>query len=352
MSQAIKYESTTVEPEQSAAEIMRLVRAYGGIRFEMLWGDHGLRGVRFTIQTPQGQVPVRLQARVERVAEIIRQKKPYSSRMRRTEEQYRAWIEEELAYWIAWRQLRDFVEQALTGCPHGTYGELMERLEAMRDLSAPCRAFRSDRQAGAGAAGEWRVAGAGGAPAAAQSSAGTGLKMRTPHLTRHANGAIVAVELKNSSVAANRPRQTGGIFMPMFRGRRCGPGPRPKARRPVHWRVLNPRSTIGLRTRVAPVTAASGATGMSDPSPDNVVPFLAHLRPPSVREILATQDFDAHSAVDTAYELVDEISARNGGDVLLLALAIGCLCVEITKLEGERTTLQSHGPLRGRTVSE
>ena len=28
MSQAIKYESTTVEPEQSAAEIMQLVRAY------------------------------------------------------------------------------------------------------------------------------------------------------------------------------------------------------------------------------------------------------------------------------------------------------------------------------------
>ena len=91
---------------------------------------------------------------------------------------------------------------------------------------------------------------------------------------------------------------------------------------------------------------------MSDPSPDNAVPFLAHLTPPGVSAILATQDFDVHSAVDTAYELVDEISARNGGDVLLLALAIGCLCVEITKLEGERTTLQSHGPLRGRTVSE
>ena len=43
MSQAIKYESTTVEPEQSAAEIMQLVRAYGGTRFEMIWGDHGLR---------------------------------------------------------------------------------------------------------------------------------------------------------------------------------------------------------------------------------------------------------------------------------------------------------------------
>ncbi len=71
---------------------------------------------------------------------------------------------------------------------------------------------------------------------------------------------------------------------------------------------------------------------MSDPIPDNAVPFPAPA-PPSVREILATQDFDVHSAVDTAYELVHEISARDGGDVLLLALAIGCLCTEITRLE-------------------
>ena len=119
MSQAIKYESTTIEPEQSAAEIMRLVRAYGGTRFEMIWGDHGLRGVRFTIQTSQGQVPVRLGARVERVAEIIRQKRPWSRRMRRSQLEYEKWVEEELAYWIAWRQLRDFVEQALLAVETG-----------------------------------------------------------------------------------------------------------------------------------------------------------------------------------------------------------------------------------------
>ena len=88
---------------------------------------------------------------------------------------------------------------------------------------------------------------------------------------------------------------------------------------------------------------------MSDPSPDNVVPFLAHLRPPSVSAILATQDFDARSAVDTAYD-VDEISARNGGDVLVLALAIGCLCVEITRLEGERLQPQPPQGHMGRSV--
>ena len=32
------------------------------------------------------------------------------------------------------RELERMARQLLTGCPHGTYGELMERLEAMRDL--------------------------------------------------------------------------------------------------------------------------------------------------------------------------------------------------------------------------
>ena len=160
MSQAIKYESTTVEPEQSAAEIMRLVRAYGGTRFEMIWGDHGLQGVRFTIQTPQGQVSVRLEARVERVAEIIRQKKPYSSRMKRTQKQYRAWIDEELAYWIAWRQLRDFVEQALLAVETGLFdiaGAFMANVEVWDDDSdtvvtmAELVARRMSLQPGSGA---------------------------------------------------------------------------------------------------------------------------------------------------------------------------------------------------------
>ena len=32
------------------------------------------------------------------------------------------------------RELERIARRLLTGCPHGTYGELMERLEAMRDL--------------------------------------------------------------------------------------------------------------------------------------------------------------------------------------------------------------------------
>ena len=88
---------------------------------------------------------------------------------------------------------------------------------------------------------------------------------------------------------------------------------------------------------------------MSDPSPDNAVPFPAPAAP-SVSAILATQDFDARSAVDTAYELVHEISARDGGDVLLLALAIGCLCVEITKLNGGERDEGGQAPKRWERV--
>ena len=160
MSQAIKYESTTVEPEQSAAEIMRLVRAYGGTRFEMIWGDHGLQGVRFAIQTEHGEVPVRLGARVERVAEIILQKKPYSHRMRRSQLEYEKWVEEELAYWIAWRQLRDFVEQALLAVETGLFdiaGAFMANVEVWDDGSdevvtmAELVARRMSLQPGSGA---------------------------------------------------------------------------------------------------------------------------------------------------------------------------------------------------------
>ena len=76
---------------------------------------------------------------------------------------------------------------------------------------------------------------------------------------------------------------------------------------------------------------------MSDPSPDNAMPFPAPA-PPSVREILATQeaaqDFEPGELVRTALELVSGMDVRHGADILCLALAIGCLCVEVEKLKG------------------
>ena len=55
VTQAIKYERTEVEAEKSVSEIARLVRRYGGSRFETLWDETGeVRGIRFAIRAPGG----------------------------------------------------------------------------------------------------------------------------------------------------------------------------------------------------------------------------------------------------------------------------------------------------------
>lgn len=99
MSPRLKYADTTVEATKSAGQIGDLVRKYGGSRFEVQWSESGmLTGVRFALRHPTlGEVPVRLLARTDRIVELLR-------RGERGREQ---------AYRIAWRQLRDFVEQAL-----------------------------------------------------------------------------------------------------------------------------------------------------------------------------------------------------------------------------------------------
>ena len=86
-------------------------------------------------------------------------------------------------------------------------------------------------------------------------------------LTTVPQGRSVTVELDNSSTADTRQPHgpQGGFFVPVFRGRRPCPGLRPKKRRPVRWRVINPRGAIGLITRVAPAIAANGATDMTLP---------------------------------------------------------------------------------------
>ena len=66
--------------------------------------------------------------------------------------------------------------------------------------------------------------------------------------------------LETPAKADHRPRQPGGLFVPMLRGRLRGPGLRPKASRPDLGRVSNPRGTSRLETPVAPATLTQGAT--------------------------------------------------------------------------------------------
>lgn len=121
--QPIKYASTTVDPSKSAGEIMELVRRYGGTRFESRWTNGILTGVRFAIAAEGiGEVPVRLDAQVDRIVEILVKAKRKQPRFR-----YGAFSEgmmqpiREQAYRIAWRQLKDFVEQALLAVETGLF---------------------------------------------------------------------------------------------------------------------------------------------------------------------------------------------------------------------------------------
>ena len=79
-------------------------------------------------------------------------------------------------------------------------------------------------------------------------------------LTEIEEGRSMTVELEISPEADNRPRQTGGFSMPVFRGRRADvQGFGLKARRPNLGRDFNPRSARALKCRVAPAIACRGA---------------------------------------------------------------------------------------------
>lgn len=111
MSQAIKYQNTTVEPFKSANEIAMLVQKYGGTRFEMRWDNGRLAGVRFAIKHERlGEVPVRLDAKTKKIEDILYSKTSKGREACR-----------DLAYRIAWRQLKDFVEQSLLAVETGLF---------------------------------------------------------------------------------------------------------------------------------------------------------------------------------------------------------------------------------------
>lgn len=109
-SQKIKYQSTKVDPTKSATELSQLIEKYGGTRFEMRWESGILLGIRFALVHPKlGEIPVRLDARIERIRQIL-------SRTMWGDEKIRL-----QAYRIAWRQLKDFVEQQLLAVETGLF---------------------------------------------------------------------------------------------------------------------------------------------------------------------------------------------------------------------------------------
>lgn len=130
MTQPIKYAGTKVDPTQSANEIAKLVQSYGGTRFEMRWADDGtLEGVRFAIRHARlGAIPIRLTARVEKVYEILQGARAYPSSYREKDR--------ERAYRIAWRQMKDYVEQSLLAVKTGLL-DLHEAFMAKVETEGP-----------------------------------------------------------------------------------------------------------------------------------------------------------------------------------------------------------------------
>jgi hypothetical protein len=102
MAQAIKYETTSIAAEKSAGEIAALVAKYGASRFEQQWNERGeLCAIRFALRTELGEVPVRMDARTERIMEMLR--RPTWTLAERRQQALR----------IAWRHLKDLTEQLL-----------------------------------------------------------------------------------------------------------------------------------------------------------------------------------------------------------------------------------------------
>jgi hypothetical protein len=123
--QVIKYETTAVEPGKSAAEIAQLVQVYGGSRFEMQWASDGLlTGIRFALRHPTlGEIPIRLVARIEKIDKLLQNSAKWRWHRDRKLQAHR----------IAWRQLKDFIEQQLLAVKTGlflTHEVFMAQVEA------------------------------------------------------------------------------------------------------------------------------------------------------------------------------------------------------------------------------
>jgi hypothetical protein len=114
MARKIKYETTTIAPEDSAAQIGKLVSNYGARQFSQHWAPSGfLEGVTFLLVDHRygGIVPIRLQAQTDAILEILESGRKRPAR-----------VDLELqAQRIAWRQLKDLVEQLLLAARTGLF---------------------------------------------------------------------------------------------------------------------------------------------------------------------------------------------------------------------------------------
>lgn len=115
MRQPIKYATTKIEVTRSLGEIQGIVARYGATRFETRWNRDGtVWGVRFAIAADEGELPVALKTGTERIFEILAEAR--GPRARASNEDLR-----EQAERIAWRQMKDLIEQLLLAVETGLF---------------------------------------------------------------------------------------------------------------------------------------------------------------------------------------------------------------------------------------
>lgn len=122
MSQAIKYESTSIDAVRTASEIVGLIVKYGGTRTTIEWDGGQPTGISFEIEdrTHRRTIPVRLEARTERVYQMLVKARPWTSRSRASRTDYEG-KQREQATRIVWRHLKDLIEQQLLAVEIGQY---------------------------------------------------------------------------------------------------------------------------------------------------------------------------------------------------------------------------------------
>lgn len=119
--QVVKYESTTVPVERTLSELVTILRRYGCRSFAQQWDEEGrTTGIRFVMEVDGKPLPVRMNARDGEIqSRLLARPKYRRDPIARADQAER----------IAWRHLKDFMEQVLVAVDLGL-SELGEALMA------------------------------------------------------------------------------------------------------------------------------------------------------------------------------------------------------------------------------
>lgn len=147
MAQKIKYQDTTVDPMASAAQIAALISRYGARSFGQHYAEDGsLSGVHFVLRVQDaGDLPVMLRAPSQTIEAILWGGKiPAPAASWDKAGQAKRIKVHEQALRIAWRHLKDYIEQSLLAVQTGLFpvgAAFMAHMEGWDSESGQTRPF-------------------------------------------------------------------------------------------------------------------------------------------------------------------------------------------------------------------